>query len=750
MRRFSLGSCAAAKLRGDLASVSLGHPCGAAAIIAILCCALITSPPANAQNKVRQQPIAAQSSSTPQAVTDPTTTETPALRSASGCAGAGGASIAILLNFWGPVTQLSACYDFNHDGSINSADLSVLLSTPPDPLAELSRPLTAADLFHLYKRAAFGYVSEESLAKALGASADAAVTALFDIQPDSQAELRALEWKDEHCCNVVDPVTGTEKNPGSPKLPTTSDGVTLYALVKMGETLNPALEFLVFRVLHELVTVGVSAVNRDWADMMLMIRNEYPGQPTRPGYFDLLRSAATTGDYPALIKAITKHPAMLRYLNGDANVASQPNQNYARELMELFTLGPTDPSGNPNYNNADIGEAARALTGLQITETTTASPFYQQPYRRYDVASQATSPGFDPGTKVLFAGTNHRCSAVTADDLVDCIFNHPAAATYLATQIGVHYVRSDIASAYPEVVAALAEDLKSNRFNILATIKRLLRSEFFYRAENRNTLLRSPFEKVIHVYRALRASGMHHMLAPCGFQDSACYALCPGGSYQNCSYFADPQFNAPLKPSDLLSIVTKGTNRPADPPNVFAWRDQVKYFASTTGLITFSNGIVTALSHYFFNNQSGSNSAIERWNFIPSDLMPALPTQTMTPPLHVEGSNNYNAHRDDAIRYIARLLSLELNDAQLSVAREFMDSLPAAGANGTYSFNCVCAANSAINHPEGITTPGVSCVSGEVACGPNNAPWNPFLFNQRRKKLFGLFELLLGATEFNT
>lgn len=685
----------------------------------------------------------------------PTTTDTPSVRSntfrsGNDCSGASGASIATLLNFWGPVTPQSTCYDFNHDGVISSADLAVLLSSPPEPLAPLVRPLTTGDIFHLYKRAAFGYVSHDTLAKLTGVTVDTAVNHLFDVQPDTSAELKGLEWKDETCCNVFEPITGKEKNPGAPKLNTTTDGVTLYTLVKMGETRNPAIEFLVFRVLHELVTAGVSAVNRDWADRMLMIRNEVPGQPTHLGYFDLLRKTAIDGDFKALIKAVTRLPVMLRYLNGDTNVASQPNQNYARELMELFTLGPTDLAGNPNYTNTDIGEAARALTGLQISEIEVDSGSFRQPYRRYIVAEQTSSPGFDPGVKQLFAGTENRCLAVTADDLIDCIFSHRGAGSYLANQLAIHYIRTDIASTHPEIIAALARDLETNGFNIVATIKRLLKSEFFYRAENRDSLLRSPMEKGVHVYRALRDNGMNFMLPPCAYGDTSCYTLCPNGSSSNCAYFANPAFNAPLKPTDLLSIAVNGSNTPGNPPNVFAWRDQAKYFASATGLITTSNGIVAPLSHYFFNTPIGPNSAFERWGFVPSDLIPTSPNTVFFPPLHVSGTHNYNAHRDAVIRHIARLLSFEPSEAQMSVARDFMDSHPKSLTNGTYSFRCLCQASAAATHPDGLTTPASSCTQYDVECGLQNAPWNPNLFNQVRTKVFGLLELFLDATEFNT
>jgi uncharacterized protein (DUF1800 family) len=83
-------------------------------------------------------------------------------------------------------------------------------------------------------------------------------------------------------------------------------------------------------------------------------------------HISVIRSS-TFGSYKQLLLAVSKRTAMLKYLSGFQNTATHPNQNYARELMELFSLGRVDlMTGAPNYTQADIQEMARALTGWQI------------------------------------------------------------------------------------------------------------------------------------------------------------------------------------------------------------------------------------------------------------------------------------------------------------------------------------------------------------------------------------------------
>jgi hypothetical protein len=84
-------------------------------------------------------------------------------------------------------------------------------------------------------------------------------------------------------------------------------------------------------------------------------------------YADL--SAKPAADFKSMANDVSIDPSMLRYLTGESNVKGAPNENYARELMELFTLGPINDTGAPNYSEADVQSLAKALTGWQINDT---------------------------------------------------------------------------------------------------------------------------------------------------------------------------------------------------------------------------------------------------------------------------------------------------------------------------------------------------------------------------------------------
>ena len=122
-------------------------------------------------------------------------------------------------------------------------------------------------------------------------------------------------------------------------------------------------------------------------------------------YLKLLREHALGNLKGFCPYAIGRDPAMLKYLDGDVNQKpGEPNENYARELLELFTMGPKDKDGNDNYTQSDIEEIARALTGWVIDYLTHTTSFY--------------AGFFDNGEKTFFGQTG----AFGYDDVIDIIF----------------------------------------------------------------------------------------------------------------------------------------------------------------------------------------------------------------------------------------------------------------------------------------------------------------------------------------
>lgn len=184
------------------------------------------------------------------------------------------------------------------------------------------------------------------------------------------------------------------------------------------------------------------------------------------------------GDFKAFVKAIGTTPAMLVYLNGATSTRFDPNENYARELYELFTLGRDN-----GYTQQDIVETARALTGWNgFTEPCAPIGF--------------TSLGFDPGNKTIFGKT----AAYNYDTLHDLLFQERAVqiSTYICRKIYRHFVHPE---ADETIVAGLAKTFRENNFQIAPVFRQLLKSEHFFDDEVIGTIIKSPLDMLLGFFR---------------------------------------------------------------------------------------------------------------------------------------------------------------------------------------------------------------------------------------------------------
>lgn len=181
-----------------------------------------------------------------------------------------------------------------------------------------------------------------------------------------------------------------------------------------------------------------------------------------------------TGNFRELAQAVTLDPAMLLYLDGESNHRERPNENYARELMELFTLG------IGNYTEADINEAARALSGWTLDGLTP----------RHDPAA------FDSGMKTVFG----KSGAFTAREVVDLCLEHPAAASHLAGKLLAFFGVAD-----PRGAAArrLAGVLRESRWEMKPVLRELFLLPEFYAAESMGTQIKSPVQLLVGMLRLL-------------------------------------------------------------------------------------------------------------------------------------------------------------------------------------------------------------------------------------------------------
>ena len=305
---------------------------------------------------------------------------------------------------------------------------------PTGPLAPYGPPLTEADARHLVRRTGFGAPRARVLPLVGQTAADAA-RLLLDEAAASPA-------------------------PATPAwyAPTATDVNLLYA-----ETDN---------VVRRMVTDPVrEKLTLFWHNHLAAELRVYNNPAWGWLYYTLLRGRAL-GNVRALVGEIGKAPAMLRYLNGNQNTRSAPNQNYGRELLELFTMGQYAPDGTLNYTETDVVEGARALTGWRIRNGTEV----------YFTASL-----FDPGTKTFLGQTG----AWGYDDVVRIVFEQrgPLVARFVARKLLAFYVahRPD-----PAAEAALADVLVANGFELRPALDALFASEHFYTPGLRGGLVKAP------------------------------------------------------------------------------------------------------------------------------------------------------------------------------------------------------------------------------------------------------------------
>ena len=188
---------------------------------------------------------------------------------------------------------------------------------------------------------------------------------------------------------------------------------------------------------------------------------------------ELLRRNAV-GNFRQFVREISRDPAMLDYLNNQQNRKAHPNENYARELMELFTLG------IGNYTEYDIREGARAFTGW-------AHDGEEFIFRKYD---------HDDGQKTFFG----RKGDYDGDDVIDIILQHQACARYIAGRFYTFYVHEE---PEPGMLQSLGETLREGNWEIRPIIRNLFTSQAFYSDKAIGSQIKSPIQLVVGTIRLL-------------------------------------------------------------------------------------------------------------------------------------------------------------------------------------------------------------------------------------------------------
>lgn len=214
-------------------------------------------------------------------------------------------------------------------------------------------------------------------------------------------------------------------------------------------------------------------------------------------YLDTIRQNSL-GNFKTFVKVITKDPAMLLYLNGNENVKNSPNENYARELQELFTVGARDFVGNLNYTEDDVKAAARVLTGWYYTNhwyegsTTFGTAF---DLSKHDITNKVFSTKYSNTT---ITGVNTSTGGDTElNALVDMLMAHSEAPKFICRKLYKWYVNPTVTDDIEtNVIIPLADFFKSpaNNFAIEPVLRKLLTSDIFYDIDNIGAIIKSPLE----------------------------------------------------------------------------------------------------------------------------------------------------------------------------------------------------------------------------------------------------------------
>jgi uncharacterized protein (DUF1800 family) len=213
------------------------------------------------------------------------------------------------------------------------------------------------------------------------------------------------------------------------------------------------------------------------------------------GYrYNSLLTQSAVGNFKKLVKDMTMNVAMLRYLNGYLNTNTAPDENYARELQELFTLG---KENNPNYTEEDVKAAAKVLTGWRIKPEDESVYFKPE---THDKTTKTFSSFF--GGASITGRADAAGAEAEIDDLINMIFaKQIEVSEFIVKKLYTWFVYYTIEpDTLNNVIKPLAEQFRTN-WEIKPVLSRLLKSEHFFDPLSQGCLIKSPLEMIVGMVR---------------------------------------------------------------------------------------------------------------------------------------------------------------------------------------------------------------------------------------------------------
>jgi uncharacterized protein (DUF1800 family) len=368
-------------------------------------------------------------------------------------------------------------------------------------------------------------------------------------------------------------------------------------------------------------------------------------------HHNLIRSNAL-GNIKSLTRAMSIDPAMLVYLNGQNNNKAAPDENYSREIQELFVIG---KGPNADFSESDVKEAAKLLTGWRINATKIESFFDPN---RHDSTNKQFSSFY--GNKIITGRTGATAGDLELTDLINMLFANDEAALFLCRKLYIWFIYYKIT---PEVeagiIAPLAKLLRDSNYEVKPVLKALLSSDHFYDMMNRGCQIKSPIDMMIGLLREFEVK----FPAPDMFTTSY------GVWNQMLSYFTNLQQNL------------------GDPPDVSGWKAYYQqpgfyeYWVNTDTLpkrIQYLEALVT--SGY---TVSGFKVVVDGVNYVRKMAAPRDPNKLIDELAdHILGIPISAQHKAQLKRDI--LLSGQSDDLYWATAWDLYLSTPSNAANTKY------------------------------------------------------------------
>jgi len=394
---------------------------------------------------------------------------------------------------------------------------------PPEDSMRAAASFSAADADHLLTRAEFGIApAARAAAESMGLPAYVDAMLDFPTAGTSTVETAARAY----LVNTTDPV-GLEG-----KFPSTTD-ITEWWLYLMLHSEHPFQERLAM-FWHDHFAISSTALRAE--ERYLMV-----------DYIEKLRRRGI-GNFRTLVLDLARDGAMLEWLDGSSSVKAEPNENFAREFFELFTVG-----ADRGYTEDDIQEAARAFTGYR---------------NRLDTATNLRVLEFDGsrkdiGAKVLFGDVILVSHGLTQDDfdlVVDATFEHLDVASWLAEKLLLEFVTDTPGTG---LIGNLAAVIRDHDYEMKPILRTLFLSEAFH--ARKKQLLRMPVDYGIGL---VRATGL--MVDPAAMR------------------------------AELLSLAQV----PGEPPSVFGW-PQGSEWLSAAGMVERANLARRVIGERTFQTNNG-------------------------------------------------------------------------------------------------------------------------------------------------